>query len=227
MLPMKIRLLAFATARQALGRGELELEVPGGSTVADLSSLLREEYPDLTAIWSRLAVAVDGDLAAPHDELREDSEVALLPPVSGGAPRSRTSLVDEVLDVDALAASTAHPSCGAVVLFVGTVRNRHRDRVVEAITYDAYRSMAARRLEAIAADLEDSSADLRVRISHRLGEIQVGETSVVIAVASPHRAAAYDASREALELLKRAVPIWKQEHYADGPALWREEEPLQ
>lgn len=226
ILAMKIRLLAFATAREALGCGELEVEVPVGSTVADLARLLREEYPEVAPIWSRLAVAVDGDLAQAQSELREGSEVALLPPVSGGAPESRTRLVDQDIDVDRLAAAASHPSCGAVVLFVGTVRNRHRDRHVEGITYDAYRSMAVAKLEAIATDLEESRPDLRIRIAHRLGEIPVGEASVVIAVASPHRAAAYDASREALERLKREVPIWKQEHYIDGPAEWREEEPL-
>lgn len=223
---MKIRLLAFATARDALGQGELELEVPSGSTVADLARLLRTGYPDLAPIWSRLAVAVDGDLAQPQVELHENSEVALLPPVSGGAPQSRTSLVDEVIDVHGLAATVGDPSCGAVVLFVGTVRNRNRNRQVEGITYDAYRSMASHKLESIATDLEESFRDLRIRIVHRLGEIPAGEASVAIAVASPHRTAAYDASREALERLKREVPIWKLEHYVDGPAEWREEEPL-
>jgi len=223
---MKIRLVAFATAREALGGRELELEVPNGSTVADLASLLRAEYPDLATIWPRLAVAVDGELAQPQTELQDDSEVALLPPVSGGAPQPRTLLVDEVIDVARLEATASHPSCGAVVLFVGSVRSRHRQRPVEGITYDAYRPMAARRLEAIAVELESSFDDLRVRIAHRLGEIPAGEASVAIAVASPHRAAAYDASRQALERLKREVPIWKQEHYADGPAKWREDEPL-
>lgn len=223
---MKIRLLAFATAREALGRGELELEVPDGSTVADLARLLRTDYPDLTPTWPRLAVAVDGDLAQPDVELHENSEVALLPPVSGGASEARTTLVDDVIDVTRLAATAGDPSCGAVVLFVGTVRSQHRNRRVEGITYDAYRPMAARKLEAIAIDLESSFQDLRIRIVHRLGEIPSGEASVAIAVASPHRAAAYGASREALERLKREVPIWKLEHYADGPAEWREEESL-
>jgi molybdopterin synthase catalytic subunit len=223
---MRIRLLAFATARDALGRGELELEVPGGTTVADLAPLLQAEYPDLAPLWSRLAVAVDGDLAQPQKELHEDSEVALLPPVSGGAPQPRATLVEETIDVTRLAATTGHPSCGAIVLFVGTVRDRHRDRQVEGITNDAYRSMAARKLETIAADLEDSFRELRIRIVHRLGAIPSGEASVAIAVASPHRAAAYDASREDLERLKREVPIWKREHYTDGPAEWREDEPL-
>jgi molybdopterin converting factor subunit 1 len=223
---MRIRLLAFATAREALGAAELALEVPEGSTVTDLAELLRPEYPDLAAIWSRLAIAVDGDLVQTHEELGENSEVALLPPVSGGAPPSLTSLVDELIDTNELVATASHPSCGAVVLFVGTARSQTGTRTVESITYDAYRSMAAEKLETIATELQDSSSILRVHIVHRLGEVPVGEASVAIAVASPHRSAAFDASREALERLKREVPIWKLEHYSDGPPEWREEESL-
>ena len=223
---MNIRLLVFATARQALGREELELTVPDGSTVADLASLLQERYPDLTDLWPRLAVAVDGDLVDPQSPLREGSEVALLPPVSGGAPQARAALVETPIDMTSMTTAIGDSSCGALVVFVGTVRDRHLDRQVAAITYDAYRSMAVQRLEAIADDLENSFADLRVRITHRLGQVPASEASVVIAVASPHRDAAYEASREALERLKREVPIWKLEHHVDGPAVWREEESL-
>ena len=223
---MRIRLLAFATARQALDSGELEIDVETGTTVADLAIRLKADYPDLGAIWSRLAIAVDGELADSATVLRKDSEVALLPPVSGGAADHRAQLIDCTIDLQTLADAAAHPSCGAVLLFVGAVRDSHQNREVDRITYDAYRSMALGKLEAIAASLEDPASGLRVRIIHRLGEIPVGEASVAIAVASPHRAAAYDASRTALERLKQEVPIWKQEHYTDGHVEWREEEPL-
>jgi molybdopterin synthase catalytic subunit len=223
---MRIRLLAFATARQALDCGELEIEVETGSTVADLAIRLKADYPDLGAIWPRLALAVDGELVDSQAVLQEGSEVALLPPVSGGAADNRAQLVDRTIDLQALADAAAHPSCGAVLLFVGAVRDRHQDREVDRITYHAYRTMALDKLEAIAASLEDRASCLRVRIAHRLGEIPVGEASVAIAVASPHRSAAYDASRTALERLKQEVPIWKQERYTDGQVEWREDEPL-
>ena len=223
---MKIRLLAFATAKDALGRGEVEIEIPEGTTVAELAGLVQREYPDLGSLWSRLAIAVDGELAQPRDALKPGAEVALLPPVSGGSPEPRTFLVEGDIDDDRLADSAGDPSCGAVVLFIGTVRNRHRGRPVEGITYEAYRSMAARKLESIATDLENGSGEVRIRMAHRLGTVSVGEASVAIAVASPHRAAAYDASRKALERLKSEVPIWKREHFSDGPAEWREEESL-
>ena len=226
MPQMKIRLLAFATARQALSSGEIELDIEAGSTVEDLAEQLRASYPELDAIWSRLAIAVDGDLVDARTPLEEGSEVALLPPVSGGSGHPRTWLVDGEIDLRALADTAADPSCGAVLLFVGNVRDRHQDRQVARITYDAYRAMARSKLETIAADLEDSTDNLRVRIVHRLGDVPAGEASVAIAVASPHRAAAYEASRTALERLKQEVPIWKQEHYTDGEFRWREEESL-
>jgi molybdopterin synthase catalytic subunit len=223
---MRVRVLAFATARDALGRDETVCEIPDGSTVAELAQLLQTDFPELSTIWPRLAVAVDGELVGPDAFLQDGCEVALLPPVSGGAPANRTALVVGPIDTAGLAQAASHPSCGAVVLFVGTVRDNHDRRSVAGITYDAYRAMAGGKLEAIAAEIEGSHEGLRLRIAHRLGDLAVGETSVVIAAASPHRAAAYEASREALERLKREVPIWKRERYRDGDVRWREEEPL-
>jgi len=139
---------------------------------------------------------------------------------------ARARLVDEPIDVTAAERAVAAPGCGAVLLFLGTVRDHHRGRAVKLLTYNAYRPMALKVLERITAELEAEEAGLRVAIVHRLGDVPVGEASVVIAVASPHRQAAYEASRLALERLKREVPIWKREHYDDGDVAWREEEPL-
>jgi len=217
--------IAFATASDLLGRQPLKIELPDGSGLADLGRELRARYPALETIWSRLAVAVDGDLAVGDRELREGCEVALLPPVSGGSGAARPPVLsDAAIDVAAVERAVADPACGAVLLFLGTVRDHHRGRRVERLSYSAYRPMAEKTLERIVAELETDP--VRVAIVHRLGEVPVGEPSVVIAVASAHRRAAYEASREALERLKREVPIWKREHYADGEAAWREEEPL-
>jgi molybdopterin synthase catalytic subunit/molybdopterin converting factor small subunit len=220
---MKVRLLAFATAGDALGATELEMELPDGSRVADLRDRLDRDHPALGPLWPRLAIAVDGRIAGPDAPLAEGVEVALLPPVSGGS--GRTGLVEGEIDVDAAVRSVEDPGFGAVVTFLGTVRNHHAGRAVEKLTYTAYRRMAADTLARIASELE-AAAPVRVAIVHRLGEVPVGEPSVVIAVGSAHRAAAYDASRTALERLKAEVPIWKREHYAEGGAVWREEEPL-
>ena len=142
--------------------------------------------------------------------------------------RLRADLVHEPIDVAAAERAVAHPSCGAVLLFLGNVRDHHGGRQVVRLSYSAYESMARDRLTRIVDELEaaGTSTGLRVAIIHRLGEVPIGEPSVVIAVASAHREAAYDASRTALARLKREVPIWKRETYQDGDEVWREEEAL-
>jgi molybdopterin synthase catalytic subunit len=230
---VKIALLAFASAGDILGAGETTLELAPRTTLAQLKTLLEERHPPLRGLWSRLAIAVNGDLRSDDTALADGDEVALLPPVSGGSgaaerdrAEERTALTDDPLDADLVVSRVADPSCGAVVVFSGTVRDSHRGRPVDRITYSAYRAMAQARLREIASRLERRYEGTRVAIVHRLGELRVGEPSVVIAVASPHREAAYAANREALERLKTEVPIWKREHYADGESSWREEEPL-
>ena len=229
---MKITVVAFATASDALGAPEREMEVPEGTRVEELRQRLEAEHPELAPLWPRLAVAVDGEVATPDTEIPAGAEVALLPPVSGGSPgadgrrRLRAALTDGPIDVERVTAAVARPSRGAVLLFLGTVRDHHRGRPVLRLTYSAYRSMAEERLLRIVDELEAGGDDLGVAIVHRLGDVAAGEPSVAIACASPHREAAYGASRTALERLKKEVPIWKREHYADGEAAWREEEVL-
>ena len=223
---MRIRLLAFASAGDALGVTELEMEMPDGSRVVDLRGRLDREYPKLGPLWPRLALAVDGRIVSEDAPLVDGAEVALLPPVSGGSEDPQADLVDGPLDTGRSVAAVSGPGRGAVVVFLGTVRDSHAGRPVEKLTYSAYRPMALEGLRKIVADLEAGQSGLRAAIVHRLGEVPVGEASVVIAVGSPHRAAAYEASRTALERLKAEIPIWKREHYADGEAAWREEESL-
>ncbi|MBV8203179.1 MAG: molybdenum cofactor biosynthesis protein MoaE [Acidobacteria bacterium] len=241
---MRIRLLAFASAGDALGTGELALDLPDGARVADLRAWLDARHPALAPLWPRLAVAVDGAIAGSDQLLGEGAEVALLPPVSGGsgerqggfparplAERPQVELVEDPIDPQEVIARVASPACGAVLLFLGTVRDHSRQRdeatgAVLKLTYTAYRPMALQALERIVSDVERATEGLRVAIVHRLGEIPVGEASVAIATAARHRAAAYEASRQVLERLKSEVPIWKLEHYADGKAAWREEESL-
>ena len=221
---MKVRIIAFATASDVLGKEAVELTLPEAAGLDELRCALVARHPTLDVLWDRLAVAVDGRLARGEARLTDGCEVALLPPVSGGAPAAY--LTDDPIDVAAIERSIAGDGRGAVLLFLGTVRDHHRGRTVDRLTYSAYRPMARQMLGRICRELEAAADGLKVAIVHRLGEVPVGEASVVIASASPHRAAAYEASREALERLKREVPIWKREHYADGRAVWREEEPL-
>lgn len=226
---MRIRLLAFASAADILGSGQSTLDLPDGTRLIDLKRHLESAHPELAPLWDRLALAVDGELVADTSVLEEGAEVALLPPVSGGVGPGvgeRARLTSEPLDAERITARVTSPGRGAVLVFLGTVRDHHAGRPVERLTYSAYRPMAERRLATIVSELEAAGEELGVAIVHRLGEVPAGEASVVIAVASPHREAAYRASRRALERLKAEVPIWKREHYADGEARWREEEPL-
>lgn len=231
---LSVHVMGFATAGDALGGHPVDLELPAGSTVADLRRRLEESYPELGPLWPRVAVAVDGEMASEDEALADGSEVALLPPVSGGAPEARVSeagaarggLTDGPIDVAAVTRVVAGPGRGALVVFLGTVRDRHAGRRVASLAYSAYRRMATAVLRRIVDDLEAADGDLRATIVHRLGEVPVGEASVAIAVASPHRAAAYEASRRALERLKAEAPIWKRERYGDGEEVWREEESL-
>lgn len=222
---MKVTVLAFATASDALGSRKLEVELPDGSVLADLARELERSHPALGEIWERLALAVDGELAAADTALTEGCEVALLPPVSGGGG-PRVELVRGPIQLAELVERARHPGRGATVVFTGSVRDRRGDREVTRLTYEGYPPMAERVLERICDELERSTPELELAITHRLGEVAVAETSIAIVATAPHRAAAFDACREALERIKREVPIWKREHYADGSAEWREEERL-
>ena len=233
--PMKVRVLAFAGVREILGSAEVVVELSDGAGLAELRSRLDALHPDLEPYWERLARAVDGRLGEADASLVDGCEVALLPPVSGGAPGDRTrrkeAPTDEVLterpiDTATVVRRVAAKGRGAVLVFEGRVRDRHEGREVTHLDYDAYRPLAEATLRRIAEELAATEDGLAVALVHRLGHVPAGEPSVVIAVAAPHREAAYRASREALERLKREAPIWKNEHYTDGSSRWREEEPL-
>ena len=225
-------MLSFATALDAVGRAEMEHELADGSTVADLVERLTAAHPGLEPLWPRLAVAVDGEVASDRTApLRDGAEVALLPPVSGGScGASAGRLHNGAVGADTVSsvrAGVEDSGKGAVVVFVGNVRDSFGGRPVERITYSAYPAMAERRLERIVRELEAAEPGTRVDIVHGLGTLEVGDASVVIATASAHRQQAYETNRVALERLKAEVPIWKREHYADGKFAWREEEPLE
>jgi len=219
-----IQLLAFASVSDVLGTRQLTMSLPTGTSIQQLKSRLEQDHPDLRPMWEGLAVAVNGELASDEVSLKDGDEVALLPPVSGGAGPER--LVEEPLSASNVLDRVRGPGSGAVVVFFGDVRDNFGGRPVQSITYSAYRLMAHDRLARIEAELEEEFECSSVAIVHRLGHLEVGESSVIIGVSAPHREMAYTASRRALERLKAEVPIWKKEHYADGEESWREEEAL-
>ncbi len=219
---MKIRILAFASAAEALGCRQLEIELDEPASVRDLLDRLEQRAPGLAPIRARLAVAIDGQLVTTDRTLRDSAEVALLPPVSGGEADPVVELVSRPIDPAELSVGDA--ACGAEVLFLGRVRETSHGRGVTKITYEGYEAMAEARLRTICRDLSLSGA--RLKIVHRLGDVPTGELSVAIAARAPHRREAFEACARALERLKRETPIWKLEHYDDGSMAWREEEPL-
>jgi molybdopterin synthase catalytic subunit len=179
-------------------------------------------------VWSALAVAVNREYAAASAVLHEGDEVALLPPVSGGASERMApvvGLVRKPIDRDALVASLKQPADGAVVVFDGIVRDNTRGRKTLYLDYEAYEEMALAEMLKLASEAGERFAIDRVGVVHRLGRLEIGESSIVIVVTSAHRGAAFDACRWLIDTLKRTVPVWKKEHFADG-AVWTGGEPF-
>ena len=202
---MRVTVRLFAGLRELAGHSRLELE--DVATVAD--------------VWPRLGLgdepagllyAVNREYVSTDRALADGDEVALIPPVSGGSFR----LIPEPLDVAAVLREVESHDAGAVASFIGTVRRRSRDRDVLHLDYEAYEEMAEEMLAHLGADLTERHGLTAVAIHHRLGRVELGEPSVVIAVSAPHRAAALDACREAIETLKASIPLWKKEVYSGG-----------
>ena len=204
---MHIVVKLFAGLREQAGTGERELDLPAGARVADAWDAL-----GLGDAPAGLLYAVNKAYAPADRELAEGDEVAFVPPVSGGAFR----LVEGPLDAEAVAAEVADEGAGAVATFTGTVRRRSRGREVLHLEYEAYAGMAETVMAEIAAELEARHELCAIAIAHRVGRVEIGEASVVIAVSAPHRAAALAACAEAIDTLKERVPLWKKEVYADG-----------
>ena len=159
-----------------------------------------------------LLYAVNREYAERDRELRDGDEVALIPPVSGGAFR----VTEEPLSLEAVVAEVADERAGGIATFTGTVRRQSRGREVTHLEYEAYAEMAEDVMEKLAAELQGRHELCAVAIHHRVGRLEIGEASVVIAVSAPHRQAALDACREAIDTLKETVPLWKKEVYEGG-----------
>jgi molybdopterin synthase catalytic subunit len=157
-------------------------------------------------------LAVNKSYAARDTVLQEGDEIALIPPVSGGAFR----LSEEPLSVDDAVREVASDDAGAIATFIGTTRTHSRGRDVVQLEYEAYEGMAEAEMERIAGELRARHEIIDVAIHHRVGPVEIGETSVVIAVSATHRAAAFDACRAAIDTLKQTVPLWKKELYVGG-----------
>jgi len=222
--------------KDALGAHPASIALPVGATVADLLGAVVSAYP--SAVLSGIAVSVNAEYAAVSAPLHDGDEVGLLPPVSGGTSRPAktegsseqaqhivTYLTREPIDSAALIARAKHAEDGAAVVFDGIVRNHSRGRRTLYLDYEAYEEMADRQMAELAAQARARFGVRHVTIVHRLGRLDIGETSVLIVVASAHRGQAYEASRWLIDTLKQQVPIWKKETFVDG-AVWADGEPF-
>jgi len=190
-------------------------------TVEDAIAAVADRYPSIASPGSRTLVAArNREYVALDTRLADGDEVALIPPVSGGAG-SRIMVTPAALSVDAAIAAVRGDDTGGIVVFLGTVRDHSRGKRVQHLEYEAYPEMAEAKLREIAERLERAHAPLRIALHHRVGDLAVGEIAVVVVAAAPHRDAAFRAARAAIDELKAVVPIWKKEHTDDG-AVWIE-----
>jgi molybdopterin synthase catalytic subunit len=209
---VQVTVLYFAAAREAAGAAQEKLE-PSPTTVGELRRALVERHPALARVLPRCRIAVNQEMALDADALPAGAEVAIIPPVSGGAPVSR--IVERPLSLAEAVEAVRSPGSGAVVTFEGVVRAETKGRKVTHLEYEAYVPMAERSLARLASEVErDHGAS--VAIVHRIGHLIPGDAAVVIACSAPHRTPAFRACEAAIERLKREVPIWKREVFEDG-----------
>lgn len=215
---MQLQLRYFASIRETLGTAGETREVPDGATAGEVFDLLVAESSRLAPMKRATMLMVNQEYVAADHRLADGDELALIPPVSGGtanAPRL-LRVQEEAIDPRAVEAIVADRAAGAIVTFLGTVRDHARGRQVDALEYEAYAPAAEKMLGRIADEIAERWGIERVAIVHRTGRLLPGETSVAIAVASAHRDAAFAACRHAIERIKEIVPIWKKEWYSDG-----------
>jgi molybdopterin synthase catalytic subunit len=236
---MRVNVLFFGVLKDLAGKSSESLDLPDGASVRDVLSHYASQAPGMKESLASLAVAVNKEYAGRETALKSGDEVALLPPVSGGleegggetpprqpAGRRRySSIIRDKIGPGSVLNSIKRGEDGSAVVFEGVVRNQTRGRKTLYLEYEAYEEMALREMERLA---EQALKQFQIRdtaLVHRLGRLEIGETSVMIVVASAHRAAAFDACRWLIDTLKRTVPIWKKEYFEDG-AVWADGEPF-
>lgn len=224
---MRIDVRLFASYREAAGVSRLDVELPEGAVVRDALAAIAGRYPRLAAA-GRMLTARNREYVDAGALLSDGDELALIPPVSGGsggredlAAEGRVRVTAAPLSLDAAVDAVRADAHGGIVAFIGTVRERNRGQRVTRLDYEAYPEMAEATMREIASRLE-AAHGARLAMHHRVGELAVGETAVIVAAGAAHRDAAFAAARAAIDELKTIVPIWKKEHTEDG-AVWLED----
>ncbi|HWT78235.1 MAG TPA: MoaD family protein [Candidatus Methylomirabilis sp.] len=211
---MKIHVRLFAAMKDIIGRREIVLEVPEGTTASALLRRFVVEYPRLQALQPSLLVAVNREYVEATRALKDGDEVAYIPPVSGGA--DLYEVTENPLSLDGLVMVVRQNASGAVATFLGVVREIARGRRVSFLEYDAYPEMAIATMRRIGEEIRLRWPVDRIALVHRIGRLEIGEASIAIAISSAHRREALEACAFAIERVKEIVPIWKKEVWTDG-----------
>lgn len=213
-----VRTRLFARLREQAGVDVGSVELPAGSTVADVWAALKRMHPGLTAEREAVRGALNQQFVDWSSAVADGDEVAFIPPVSGGAHAVGVlfELTTEPLDARRIEAAVSHPGAGAICTFTGVVRDNSRGHAVTHLEYEAYADMAKAEMRKIAEEIAGKWPEARVAMAHRTGRLEIGEASVVVSVSCPHRAEAIAACKWGIDRLKESVPIWKKEHAKDG-----------
>ncbi len=212
---MNIRVLFFGAARDAVGANQMELALEAPATVSSAFQSLKERFSKLERFGRSLLFAVNEEYATPDTQLKENDELAVFPPVSGGS-QDFFELTTEAINVGEVARRVVLPECGATVTLDGYAREWTKGKRTLYLIYEAYDSMALTEMQRLGVEAHKQFEIAHIGIVHRIGRIEIGETSVVIAASAPHRRAAFQACEWAIKELKRTVPIWKKEIYEGG-----------
>jgi molybdopterin synthase catalytic subunit/molybdopterin converting factor small subunit len=214
---VKVRVRLFARYREAAGRERLDLELPEGGTVEAAWWAVVDRHPELRPFRPHTLFAVGTDYVPADHRLAPDDELCLFPPVSGGAADDTYRVVAEPLSADGVAAAVEDPAAGGLAIFAGVVRNETGGRPVKFLEYEAHAPMAEAKMREIGETVRARWPGVkRVALVHRIGRLEIGEASVLIAVSAAHRQEAFAACQYAIDTLKRTVPVWKKEHFEDG-----------
>jgi molybdopterin synthase catalytic subunit/molybdopterin converting factor small subunit len=230
---MKIGVLFFGVIRDAMGRSSETIDLPEGARVQDVLFYYARRASQVEAMIPSLAISVNQEYAATGRVLCDGDEVGLLPPVSGGLEDRKLEdgkemlgevrIVRERIDAEVVVGRLKRPADGGAVVFDGVVRDNTRGRRTLYLHYEAYEEMALKQMESLAVEARERFRVRGVSILHRLGRLEIGETSVLIVVASSHRGPAFEACRWIIDTLKKTVPIWKKEYFEDG-SVWADGE---
>ncbi|UFJ42577.1 molybdopterin converting factor subunit 1 [Brevibacillus humidisoli] len=224
---MKVQVFLFAALAERTGQRQIDVSVAEPATVQSLLEAVSRSYPELSSLLDSCFVSVNQEYASPAHPVGPEDEVAILPPVSGGqelseserkisSQKERFRITEHPISADSLIRLVSNPHAGAVLTFVGTVREYTQGQRTVSLTYEAYPPMAEAKMRQIAEEINQRWPGTEVAIHHRIGQLKIEEIAVVIAVAAPHRQESFEAGRYAIERLKQIVPIWKKEIWEDG-----------